>query len=335
MALVWTGRAAQWAQGAWRNASARLVDAVRFFRPEFWFVSALPAWIGWCLATREIVPGQSVFLATLRGQADLLDVGVWGIAHVRALLTLLVFGPLLGGALMVTNDYYDRQADVFNPKKARSPLVTGTATPARAKAWMTWLSVATVVVGFLVDPLLGLGLVLGIGLSFAYSAPPLRFKARPLGDVLVNALGYGGFTVLAGWYLGGGLSQPFPLGPLLVVVLAISAGYIPTVMMDRESDARAGLRTTAVAFGHRATWMLGLQTLIAANVTMAGLAVMGRYVEPTFLLLQLPFFVVELFAYMTLVRREDPELIFAGACLVTLALFGNLGAFLLVYTGVL
>ena len=316
----------------WAQAQARALDAARFFRPEFWAVSVFPAWVGWCLATGELLPGGGALAALVRDGLDASALVAWSLQRFRAILALLVLGPLLGGSLMVTNDYYDRAIDVFNPKKARSPLVRGTATPERARAWMLGLSIGAIALAFIVDAWFGVAVAFGVALSFAYSAPPVRLKARPLGDVAVNAFGYGALTLLAGWWLGGGLGIPW--GPLLIVVLAITAGYVPTVMMDRDSDARAGLRTTAVTLGLRGSWLIGAIALVGANVTMIGLALMGRYVEPSFVLLLLPFFVLEGFAYATLVRRQEPDLIFAGASLVTLALFGNLAAFLLVYTGV-
>ncbi len=315
--------------GTWREASAALLGWVRFFRPEFWVVSVFPAWVGWALATRQIAPGP-LPLGHVPAPAD---AAAWASDHWRALLALVTLGPFLGGSIMVTNDYHDRQVDVFNPKKAQSPLVLGTATAARARFWMIALTAATLVSGFLLSPLFGLLLAVGLVMSFLYSAPPVRLKARPLGDVLINAVGYGGVTTLAGWSLGGGWSQPLPLGALLIVMLAIAAGYIPTVMMDQETDRRSGLRTTAVSLGLRASWLLGYEALIAANLAMAGLALMGRYVTPAFLAFQAPFFVVEALAYGLLVSRDEPPRMFLGGSIVTLAFFGNLGAFLLAYTG--
>lgn len=319
------------------RVAARAMDAFRFFRCEFWVVSVFPAWVGWCLATRQIVPGadalQRSALALLAldpsGPGGLLD---WAEAHWRALLALVTLGPFLGGAIMVTNDYFDRQVDAFNPKKAKSPLVRGTASPRAAKLWMSALCVATLVSGYLLDARFGALLALGLALSFAYSAPPVRLKSRPFGDILVNAVGYGAITTLAGWGLGSGWTGPWPLGGMLIVALAISAGYIPTVMMDRDTDARTGVRSTAVEYGQRVSWRLGLLALLGANATMIGLALAGVYVGPSFVLVVLAFLVLELLAYALLVADPDPQREFLGGSIVTLAFFGNLVAFLVAYT---
>lgn len=316
-----------------RDAASRLMGWVRFFRPEFWLVSVFPAWVGWVIATREVLPEQDLVLDALGGVHPPEAVLAWGLRHWRVWLAIVTLGPFLGGSIMVTNDYFDRRVDVFNPKKVDSPLVRGTATPARARAWMIGLTAATLVSGFLLGAAFGALMAIGLAMSFLYSAPPVRLKARPLGDVLMNAVGYGGIATLAGWVLGAGWDGPFPMGALLVVMLAIAAGYLPTVMMDRDADARTGLRTTAVALGLRASWILGLEALLAANATMVGLATLGSHVPPSFVLMQAPFFAIELAAYVTLVCRSEPDMLFLGGSIVTIAFFGNLGAFLLVYTG--
>jgi len=306
------------------------MHGVRFFRPEFWLVSVFPAWVGWALAARQFTPEEPLLLS-----AGFVDPVGWAFRHWRALLTIVTLGPFLGGSLMVTNDYYDRDADVFNPKKARSPLVLGTASPAEARAWIFGLSAATLLAGLVIAPWFAVFLAAGLVLSFAYSAPPVRLKARVMGDVLANTLGYAVGCAAAGWWLGGGAGRPFPWGAVFIISCAVAAGYIPSVMMDREADERAGLRTTAVTLGHRACWILGLLCLLAGNVVMAGLALERRYVPPSFVVIQLCFFLVEAFGYAFLVRKDEPSAIFAGACVVTLAFFGNLAAFLLVYTGAL
>lgn len=308
------------------------MDVIRFFRCEFWVVSVFPAWVGWCLATRQLAPGIET-IAELLQPRTLWDALAWAFEHRRAVLALVTLGPFLGGSIMVTNDYFDRAVDVFNPKRAKSPLVRGTATPQRARAWMLALSVATLVGGWLVSPGFALLLAVGLAMSFAYSAPPLRLKARALGDVLINAVGYGVLTAYAGWYLGAPAHGTVPAGGFLIVALAIGAGYIPTVMMDRETDARSNLRTTAVVYGHDASWRLGLLAVLGANATMLGLALMGLYVSPSFAWVILAFLALEVAAYVLLVRSEEPEQMFLGGTIVTLAFFGNLVSFLVAYAG--
>lgn len=312
----------------------RVVESTfRLLRPEFWVVSIFPAWVGWVLATGLLVPAQNELFGAARDGIDVSDLTGWASGNLQALLTVVTLGPLLGGSIMITNDYFDRKADVFNPKKVRSPLVAGTATEARAISLMVALVALTILVGFLIRYELGLLMVAGEMLSFAYSAPPIRIKARPLGDLLANAAGYGVITTTAGWLLGRGPEDLFPLAGLLILVLAMAAVTFPTIMMDRAPDLASGLRTSAVVLGHRACRILGFECLIGANLLMAVLALSGIYVPAAFLGLQFPFFALEAFAYIVLVRQERPSRLFLGASLCVIALFANLGAFLMVYGG--
>lgn len=317
------------------RAWTQLESWVRLLRPEFWVVAVVPAWVGWALATGQAVPDQSTALTAFGCLEGACDPAGWVLANLDVGLAILTLGPLLGGSIMVTNDYFDRRVDRFNPKKEKSPLVAGTATPRRALGLMVTLSAAALLAGFALDAGFGAAITAGLLLSFAYSAPPVRLKARPGGDVAVNALGYGGIAFTGGWSLGEGWGEPFPIGPMAIVALAIAAGYLPTVMMDRQADAAAGLRTTAVALGHRASWILGFEFLAAGNLLMAGLSAADLYVGPGFLPYVVLFFAAEATAYVVWVRQTEPARILRGASVTTAVFFVNLGVFLGAYTGVL
>lgn len=304
----------------------------RLLRPEFWVVSVFPGYVGWVLARRTIAPDFDDLWSALRFN-DLDEVLQWAWWHSEIAAVLIVLGPFLGGSIMVTNDFFDRKADVFNAKKTRSPLVQGTATPTRAFFLMALLVTASILVGFLIHVVFGWLMVLGQVLSFAYSAPPLRLKSRPLGDILVNAFGYGGVATVSGWVLGGGRIDHSPPSSILIVALAITSGYLPTVMMDHMPDRAAGLRTTATRFGLRASWIIGFECVVASNILMAALALSNLYVSATFLIPQTLFFVVEVWAYVVFVGSDSPRDLFVGGSITTAALFANLGAFLAAYTG--
>jgi len=96
-------------------------------------------------------------------------------------------------------------------------------------------------------------------LSFAYSAPPLRLKDRPLWGLFANAWGVG-FLV------------PLCVMPELTVhnagllgwdnpgyfFLAVASIYLLTTVPDRAGDELAGKRTIAVVFGSRVVLIVAL-----------------------------------------------------------------------------
>jgi 1,4-dihydroxy-2-naphthoate octaprenyltransferase len=96
--------------------------------------------------------------------------------------------------------------------------------------------------------LLAIG-VLGVIVSLAYTAPPLRLVYRGLGEIAV-AIGFGPLMLLGAYVAqtGGPLAwEPFvasiPIAILVALILYVNE--IP----DRRSDARAGKRTLPVRLG--------------------------------------------------------------------------------------
>ena len=89
---------------------------------------------------------------------------------------------------------------------------------------------------------------LGFIVSLGYTAPPLKFVYRGLGEIAV-ALGFGPLMLLGAYVVqtGGALAwEPFvaSIPVALLVALILYVNEIP----DRRSDARAGKRTLPVRF---------------------------------------------------------------------------------------
>jgi len=83
--------------------------------------------------------------------------------------------------------------------------------------------------------------------GFVYSMPPIRFKAKPVGDILSNAISAGAIFT-AGISVGG---SNINILIILEAIIMASIFYLPTVLTDLEFDKKMGLRTSAVYFGPR------------------------------------------------------------------------------------
>lgn len=91
--------------------------------------------------------------------------------------------------------------------------------------------------------MIGFALVIGV----LYSHPWFRLKAKPVTDILCNAVGMG-LTLMAGV----SLADPPAAVPVLFLLwgaLFITVVYVPTVVNDVPFDEKAGLRTSGVVFG--------------------------------------------------------------------------------------
>jgi 1,4-dihydroxy-2-naphthoate octaprenyltransferase len=94
--------------------------------------------------------------------------------------------------------------------------------------------------------------VVGFIVSIGYTAPPLKFVYRGLGEIAV-ALGFGPFMLVGAYVVqtGGALSwEPFAasIPVALLVALILYVNEIP----DRRGDAHAGKRTLPVRFSRGA-----------------------------------------------------------------------------------
>lgn len=206
-------------------------------RPWFWPVSWVPAYLGTVLAERAWLP-------------DRPDVP-------RAVVALLVLGPLVWGAVLAQNDLHDLRSDRANPRKASAPLVTGAVSVQRLRRWYFLFAGAALLSAGFVGPLFVLGVAGVLALGWAYSVPPLHLKTRPGWDVAVNAVVVGVVSPAAGWSI---TRAPwdFPWQFGVIGLLFAAALYVPTTVTDLAADSGAGDTTFAVRFGPRIGHRLGV-----------------------------------------------------------------------------
>ncbi|MEV4345177.1 UbiA prenyltransferase family protein [Actinoplanes sp. NPDC049596] len=251
-------------------------------RPWFWPVSWVPAYLGTVLAEHAWLPERA-------------DAG-------RAVVALLVLGPLVWGAVLAQNDLEDLRSDRANPRKATSPLVTGAVSARRLRVWYRGAALASAGAAFLVGPLFvaGVGGVLLLG--WVYSVPPLRLKTRPGWDVAVNALVVGLVAPAAGWSI---TRDPwlFPWPVAVIGVLFAAALYVPTTVTDLAADTAAGDTTFAVRFGALSAYRLGIGLWGLALALSLLCAALDLVVPRSTLAPQLVMAPVLLVAYAALTRR--------------------------------
>jgi 4-hydroxybenzoate polyprenyltransferase len=199
-------------------------------RPRFWLYTAGPVVVGVAYAAE-------------------------GVSELFTPLTVGLFAYFLLPAniyLYGVNDRFDREIDAENPKKA--------AAGSPEARWRDSSAVTAVVAA---SGLLGLALFAGsprvawpylagyFVLATAYSAPPLRFKARPLLDSLSN-----GLYLLPGAAAYAAVAGSHPPAP------ALAGGWLWTMGMhtysaipDIEPDRNTGIETTATVLGETRTYL--------------------------------------------------------------------------------
>ncbi|GAB7014181.1 prenyltransferase [Halolamina salina] len=229
-------------------------------RPRFWLYTAGPVLVGVAYAADAVDDLLAVLPAAL------------------FLYFLLPANIYLYGV----NDRFDREIDAENPKKDDGPEARWRDSPA-----VTAVVALSGVVGLALFPLtprVAWPYLAGFfALATAYSAPPLRFKARPLFDSLSN-----GLYLLPGAAAYAAIAGAHPPAPALV------GGWLWTMAMhtysaipDIEPDRAAGIETTATVLGEQRTYLYcgGCWTLAAVAFGLLDVrlgALLGVY--PLFLL---------------------------------------------------
>lgn len=180
--------------------------------------------------------------------------------HVRSALTLIGASLLFIGAYFI-NQLYDFETDRINMKLGflQRRLIR------RSEMTAAYISVSLVasVLGFIVQYKIGILFILMLILGFFYSAPPLRFKDRPVGGLLTNAVAY---SLLLPLTIPGFMDN-FDLRRLLIAAYffsAISATYLLTVIPDCEGDRKVGKITLAALLPDRPIILIGTILLCSA-----------------------------------------------------------------------
>lgn len=127
--------------------------------------------------------------------------------------------------------------------------------------------------------------VVGFVVSIGYTAPPLKFVYRGLGEIAV-AIGFGPLMLLGGYVVQtrGGLSWEPVVASLPVALLVALILYVNEIP-DRRGDARVGKRTLPVRFS-RAAVIAGYRgAAIAAYAILVGGVAAGLLPIPALLAL--------------------------------------------------
>ena len=284
-------------------ALARAV--LRHMGPEFWIVAVYPFYISWVWASGEIYPSYHWLAANPAGPGTYLaHVTGWLANSWRFVLGAVVVGPLLGGATVLYDDYFDLEVDRANPRKSALPFHKRPTRP----GVILGSALALFAVSMAMAALVGLAFLAAsaaiAGLSFVYTTPPVRTKARAGLDVATNMLGFGVLCSLAGWVI----ERPvggYPWLWLLPMVLGTGALYIPTTVADAPADGRMGVGTVAVRLGDRRAVYLAIALLALANAAIIGLGLSGYLYSPGAIAVLWPLSVLEVVPLAYLVWRRS------------------------------
>jgi chlorophyll synthase len=202
--------------------------------------------------------------------------GQWGVA----LTGILLAGPLVCATSQAVNDWFDREVDAINEPHRPIPSgrIPGRWGLAIACAW-TGLSLA---VAATLGLWVFLAALLGLGLAWAYSAPPLRLKRNGWWGNAACGLCYEGLAWVTGHaaMLGGALP---PAASLILAALYSAGAHGIMTLNDFKSiagDRRMGIRSLPASLGpERAARVACWVMAVPQGAVVALLLTWGRPVE--------------------------------------------------------
>ncbi|WP_138445065.1 prenyltransferase [Sinomonas susongensis] len=184
----------------------------------------------------------------------------------RLLVGTLFFLLPYNAAMYGTNDVFDYESDLRNPRKGG--VEGGVLDPSlhRATLWFAWGSCVPFVALLTAGGSAGSSAVLAVSLFAvaAYSVPVLRFKERPVLDSLTSSTHFVSPAVY-GLALAGAQPSAGLLAALAAFFMWGVASHAFGAVQDIVPDREAGIASIATLFGARATVRLAVVCHVAAG----------------------------------------------------------------------
>ncbi len=265
--------------------------------PIFWGVSVIPFYMGWVFATHKLFPTYILDILTgISSTSDKLN------EFLSFGFGFLALGPFLGGSTLLYNDYWDSEVDKTSRRKGLFPLPQGLLAPKTVLWTSLFLMSLALLFSFFVSFLFCVLVIFCVVLSLAYSTPPVRLKNRAGLDVITNAFGSGLLCSIAGWIV----VKPFLEYPWiwgLTSMNGVAAIYIPTTIIDYESDMKAKEMTFAVRFGRNKAFFFGTLSVAMANLLIIYMGLINYLITPELVIVIWPIALAQVILYPLILKR--------------------------------
>jgi chlorophyll synthase len=190
----------------------------------------------------------------------------------KFLLGMLLTGPLASGTCQMLNDYFDRDLDEIN--EPNRPIPGGAISLKNATILIAVWSVFSVIAGYLIHPLIGFYVVIGIINAHLYSANPIKLKKRLWAGNIIVAVSY----LIIPWIAGEIAYNPgftlTALQPSLIVASLFTLSSTGTMTINDfksiEGDRQVGIRTLPVVFGETRAALIAAILINIGQLLSAG-----------------------------------------------------------------
>ncbi len=165
-----------------------------------------------------------------------------------AVAGIVLAGPLVCATSQAANDWFDRHVDAIN--EPNRPIPSG-RLPGRSGLWIAvFWTLLSVLVAATLGAWVFVAALVGLGLAWAYSAPPLRLKRNGWWGNLACGICYEGLP----WFTGAAVMVgTLPDARIITMALLYSAGAHGIMTLNDfksvEGDKLTGIRSLPVILG--------------------------------------------------------------------------------------
>ncbi|MGP6173200.1 prenyltransferase [Corynebacterium sp. A21] len=168
-------------------------------------------------------------------------------------------------AIYGINDVFDYESDIRNPRKGG---IEGAVLPREMHGPLLWASVVTTVPFLIVLYTVGtwtsaIWLTLAMFAVVAYSAPPLRFKERPILDSVTSSAHFTMPAIIGAEIFGGDVDAHFWFAVGAFFLWGMASHALGAVQ-DVRADRAGGLSSIATVVGARLTTRLSAAAYLGA-----------------------------------------------------------------------
>ena len=196
----------------------------------------------------------------------------------RPLMLLLAANICLVAHIFLTNDWADLHTDLADPHKSEWLFSAGFVSRNVIAGPMIILLALSL---FLFSQLGGIPLFLAIAIAAAsalYSLPQFHWKGRPILSSVLHLVG-GALHFLLGYSVAGVIDGR-AVAVASFFALTFAAGHLTQELRDYQGDVRSEVRTNAVSFGQRRTFVASLVLFTLAHALLFYLALRGTLPRP-------------------------------------------------------
>ncbi|HEX7833702.1 MAG TPA: UbiA family prenyltransferase [Thermoanaerobaculia bacterium] len=221
-----------------------------------------------CLRPQDIIVLQG---SPLLGAA--FAIGHPALRDLVPLTILVVANIFLVTHIFLLNDWSGLTTDLADPNKAaRVFTARGVGRKEMAAVTAGFLVVSLLLFGVLGPVTFGLSLGIAV-LSALYSLPVFNWKGVPLLNSIAHLTG-GILHFLLGYSIGRDVDQRgVAIGAFFALIFV--AGHLTQEIRDHAGDAISGIRTNAVIFGLKRTFIASLILFALAHLVLLALAFQG------------------------------------------------------------